>query len=311
MTRAVVTGSTGFAGAALVAELAARGFEVVRASARALPDGVRADLASPDAWRALLARVRPDVVFHLHGASDPRDAREAVAHNVRPATALLTAAADVASPATVLVVGSAAEYGPVAEADLPVREDAPLRPTSLLGRSKALQTRRALRAARRGVRVVVARPTNLVGPGAPATSAAGAFARGLAAVARGEAVVLRTGPLDVARDFVDVRDAVRAFVALATCPRAVGRVVHVASGRATPLREVLARLREAARVACPVEEDPARASARSRTTSTFAADPTLLGALTGEGPRTPLATSLHDLVASLGLPLQRGAAPSA
>lgn len=258
MTRAVVTGSTGFAGAALVAELAARGFEVVRASARALPDGVRADLASPDAWRALLARVRPDVVFHLHGASDPGDAREAVAHNVRPATALLAAAADVASPATILVVGSAAEYGPVAEADLPVREDAPLRPRSLLGRSKALQTRTALRAARRGV-----------------------------------------------------RDAVRAFVALATCPRAAGRVVHVASGRATPLREVLARLREASGIACPVEEDPARASARSRTTSTFAADPTRLEVLTGERPRTPLATSLRDLVASLGLPLQRGAAPSA
>ena len=310
MTRAVVTGSTGFAGEALVAELRARGLEVVRASARALPDGVRADLASPGAWRALLARVRPDVVFHLHGASDPADARAAVAHNVRPATALLAAAADVARPATILVVGSAAEYGPVDEADLPVREDAPLRPTSILGRSKAVQTRRALRAARRGVRVVVARPTNLVGPGAPPTTAAGAFARGLAAVTRGEAAVLRTGPLDVARDFVDVRDAVRAFAALAATPRAVGHVVHVASGRATALREVVALLCAAAGVECPVEEDPARASARSRATRSFAADPTRLEALTGERPRIPLATSLRDLLTSLGVPLQRGAAPS-
>lgn len=297
MTRALVTGSTGFTGRHLVRELVAQGIDVVRASARSGEPGVRRfDLASRRAWEAALAEVRPDLVFHLHGASDVHDPIAGVFHNVLPAAALLDAAAALRVPASILLVGSAAEYGPRGGAESPVSEDAALAPTTLLGSTKAAQTRLALdAAATRGLRVVVARPANLVGPGVPATTAPGAFAARLAAVAAGRATTVRTGRLDTARDLVDVRDAVRAYVALARCPGASGRVVHVSTGRATPMREVLARLIAHFGVRCPVEEEASLTPARSRDVATFAASPALLRSLVGEVPSTPLDATLADL----------------
>ena len=296
MTRALVTGSTGFTGRHLLRELASRGIDVVRASLRSTQPGVRRlDITSRAAWEDVLTDARPDLVFHLHGVSEGGDASVLAMHNVAPAAALLAAAEALRSPASILLVGSAAEYGP-RDSTEPVREDAVLAPTTPLGVAKAAQTRLALHvAAERGVRVVVARPANLVGPGVPETSAPGAFAARLAAVAAGRATSVRTGRLDTARDFVDVRDAVRAYVALARCPRATGRVVHVSTGRATSMREVLERLMAHFGVRCPVEEESALTSARSRDVATFAADPALLLELTGERALTPLDVTLADV----------------
>ncbi len=297
MTRAVVTGSTGFTGRHLLAELEARGIEAVRVSLRRHGPGVTTvRLASRGAWEELLGGVGPDLVFHLHGSFEGEDASELVRHNVAPAAALLDAAARVGSRASILLVGSAAEYGPLAPGRGPVTEDAPLRPTTLLGVTKAAQTGLGLAAARtRGLVVVVARPANLVGPGAAETTAVGAFAARLADVAAGRARVVRVGPLDTTRDLVDVRDAVRAYVALALAPRARGQVVHVATGRATPMREVFLGLARRLGVSCPVEEDPALGPARSADQPAFTASVDRLRDLVGEVPATPLSVTLDDV----------------
>jgi nucleoside-diphosphate-sugar epimerase len=77
----------------------------------------------------------------------------------------------------------------------------------------------------------------------------------LNAIARGLAPAeLRLGPLSATRDFVDVRDAARAVVLLATASKAAP-VVNVGSGRETPVRVVLDLLLELAgmpqvRVSC-------------------------------------------------------------
>jgi GDP-4-dehydro-6-deoxy-D-mannose reductase len=294
--RAIVTGSMGFSGRHLAAALAERGIACERVTLRAARPGVRrVPLGSAAAWARVLREVRPDVVFHLHGAIGARGTAEVVEHNALAAAALLDGAEAARCEAAILLVGSAAEYGPVPAAALPVTEDFPAAPAPPYGIAKHAQTLLGLAAARRGLRVVVARPANLVGPGAPEATALGRFARELREVERGErAPLVVAGDLDAERDLVDVRDAVRAYVALALAPGAAGRVVNVSTGRAVRIGDALARLVAAFGLAAEVRAEPERA--RPGEPSAFAASPERLRELTGAAPVLDLDRTLRDIV---------------
>ena len=109
------------------------------------------------------------------------------------------------------------------------------------GASKLAQTQAALEFGEAtGTQVLVARIFNPIGPGMPHHLALGEFARQIAAF-RGEPGVLRTGNLDVWRDFIDVREVARALRILAANPEARG-IVNVCTGRATSLRELVEML---------------------------------------------------------------------
>jgi GDP-4-dehydro-6-deoxy-D-mannose reductase len=105
--------------------------------------------------------------------------------------------------------------------------------------SKLLATSAGL-AAGPPLEVMVARVFNPIGPGLPASQAFGRFAHQLhagtaAAAARqrpadSAPLTLTVGDLDARRDFIDIRDVARAFVALAERGRA-GTVYHVGTGR--------------------------------------------------------------------------------
>ena len=157
-------------------------------------------------------------------------------------------AAAKASPNAVLVlVGSAAEYGVVAEERLPIDEEEPAQPASLFGASKMAQTQLALAAAVEwSLRVLVARPFNLLGPGLPEHYLAAALAKRLLQEGR------TTKPLVVAnaeatRDFVDVRDAAAALVLMIekAAPFPGGsRIFNIASGQETSVLEIARTLCE-------------------------------------------------------------------
>ena len=79
----------------------------------------------------------------------------------------------------------------------------------------------------------------------------------LARIAGGGAPQLFVGNLNAARDFLDVRDVVAAYVALARGGER-GEVYNVCSGRAVTIRDVLRELIAIARVPVEVREDPLR-----------------------------------------------------
>jgi GDP-4-dehydro-6-deoxy-D-mannose reductase len=291
--RAVVTGSTGFSGRHLLLALAERGIEAVRVTHASDGPGLRRiDVTSARAWEEALRDAAPDLVFHLHG-SRAGEAASVLAHGAGAAAALLEGAAAARCEARVLLVGSAAEYGPLSPEELPVAEDRPAAPDTSYGIAKHAQTLVGLAAAARGQRVAIARTANLVGPGAPADSALGALARQVVAVERGKRHAIESGPLDAVRDLVDVRDAVRAYIDLALSSEAAGRVVHVASGRAVRMRDALALLVDAAGVRCEVRED----RARPRGVPAFVASTARLRSILGERSWIPLERSAVDMIA--------------
>ena len=231
MANWLVTGGTGFLGRHVLRSLAGTsGVEAV-ALGRRFPWGwgprafVTADLEQPETVARAIRAVRPEVVIHAAGRTPPGTDDDFDRVNTRATLSLIKALADVDRPVRVVLIGSAAELGPVPETELPVGEDYPCRPADAYAWSKCLANCRGL-LAKPPLEVVVARVFNPVGPGLPAKQALGAFAARLLDGSTGPMVV---GDLDVRRDFVDVRDVARAVVALAVHGRS-GRVYHVGTG---------------------------------------------------------------------------------
>jgi GDP-4-dehydro-6-deoxy-D-mannose reductase len=264
-------------------------------------EGERHHRAAPTDVAALTAAARaaePDLVFHLAGVLQAADPTAYYCVNAAYAAALLHALDGAGRGACpVLLVGTAAEYGRVADAELPVGEDTPARPVTHYGISKLAQTLLGLSlATTTGRPLVVARPFNLVGPGLPSHLAVASFARQIRDVLGGRRPpVVETGTLGSSRDFVDVGDAVEAYWRLVRCPAAYGQVVNVCTGREVTLGDALARLVALSGVAIEVRADAARHQPGEASRSV--GDPGRLRRLLGWSPRRSLEESLARMLA--------------
>lgn len=90
-----------------------------------------------------------------------------------------------------------------------------------------------------GLHAIRARPFNHTGPGQAPNFVCSDFARQIAAIDMGlQPPVLRTGDIDVRRDFSDVRDVVRAYELLLEKAKP-GEAYNVASGHVTPVRQIV------------------------------------------------------------------------
>ncbi|MGO4390456.1 NAD-dependent epimerase/dehydratase family protein [Variovorax sp. M-6] len=261
--RVLVTGASGFLGRAVLQQLQGRGLEVFAVSRSARPrvaDAQGIVLSRPDdaeAVRATMQAVEPQIVMHLAGISSAASYSDLYRANVVFAANLLDASAAMPVAPRVLLVGSAAEYGPVPEAHLPVTEDFACRPNTAYGISKLAQTNHALAAAMGGLPVAVARLFNPIGAGMPRTLALGSFADQIAKMGR-QGGELATGDLDVVRDFIDVDVAAAALVEVALKHRGNGEIVNVCSGRGQSLLELTQRLIAVSGVPVSLRHDASR-----------------------------------------------------
>jgi GDP-4-dehydro-6-deoxy-D-mannose reductase len=225
------------------------------------PDGLpyrRADVTRRPDLDAVVRELEPELVFHLAGVASG-DADACFAVNLEGTRNLLAACAGLSEPPRLVLVSSAAVYGAIHGDETPVRETTPLRPVTPYGASKAAAEVAALSLHRQGrLPVLVIRPFNLVGPGLPRGLAPADFAHQVRRIRDGAAPPrVRTGDLSPRRDFVDVRDAVRAYVLLARKPGCYGDVFNVGSGRPAAVGDLLRTLMELAGVRAAVETDPA------------------------------------------------------
>jgi GDP-4-dehydro-6-deoxy-D-mannose reductase len=305
VARALVTGASGFVGPHLVAALERAGHEVwttdreAPATPAAAARHASCDLGDPVTVRALCDRVRPEWIFHLASLSSVaysfQNPRDVLLTNVGASVNVLEAVRHVAPAARVLVIGSAEQYGNVPEAEQPIRETQPFRPTSPYAVSKVAQEHLALQYALAfGLQVVATRSFNHSGPGQTDRFVLPSFARQVALAERGEqAPVLRVGNLDVWRDFLDVRDVVRAYVLLIEKGEA-GQAYNVCRGEAHRIHDLLDILLGLSRVPMRVETDAARA--RPADLRILRGDPQRLRTRTGWQPEVTLATTLHDIL---------------
>ena len=312
--RAFITGADGFVGQWLVRELQDAGYEVHGGSRAArMPlrtlDPVRAnamqwhriDLSEPESLQTAVRTSRPDAIFHLAAQSnvpasiaDPADTFEV---NLLGTVRLLDAVRREAPDAMLVVAGSAEVYGAADPEQMPLREDAPLRPANPYAGSKAAAEVSTLQYARSGwVRALVTRSFNHTGPGQSEAFAAPAFAKQIAAIRSGaQTPVLRVGNLEALRDFLDVRDVVAAYRLLAE-RGAPCNVYNVCSGKAVSMQEIVDELLRIAGVEVTIYQDPERM--RPSDSPMLFGDCSALHRATSWAPKITLVQTLTDLLAS-------------
>lgn len=299
--RVLVTGSEGFAGKHLCRALETAGHAVIGCSRRIAPETpnrVECDLSDTLATFDLFEAIDPPThIVHLAAITYLPDAEidpdGVIDENVGGITNLLAAVAAQENRPRVVFASSCQAYGP--PEFLPITEEHPLRPDHPYGVSKRLAEDTCLLMVRnQNLDVVIARPFNHTGPGhRPEFSLAG-FARQIARIEAGRAEpVLRVGNLESRRDYLDVRDVVRAYVMLLE-HGATGEAYNICRGESVSMRELLSRLLKMSRVPIGVEPDPARMRA-SDIPDLFGTH-AKLSAATGWQPRIAVEAMLTNLL---------------
>ncbi len=296
MSRVLVTGAASFTARHLLPLLAAEPGSTLIATDRPGIDAALApvDLTDRDAVRSLVAEARPDLVYHLAGVLGT-DEERCFAVNFGGTRHLLDACAERTPGCRIVLISSAAVYGLTRPDESPVLETTPLRPVTAYGISKAAAELAAMALHLRGrLRIKVARPFNLVGPGlGPGFAPSDFMARALALRAAGKGTI-QVGALEPRRDFVDVRDAAEAYRRLGAGEDGWGLAYNVATSRPVAIRAIFNGVVRACGIQASPVEDPAR---RRVEVLEQVGDSSALRALTGWAPRIPLEQSLSDMVA--------------
>lgn len=302
--RVFVSGASGFVGRHLVQHLleASPDVEVVGMTHRQTATGEESARAAPrlrlvacdlnggdgEDIRRLIAAAPPDHVYHLaaisSGAASDHDAVFAV--NVHGTRHLLAALAAEAPSARCLFASSGYVYGPC-DPRRPAREEDPLHPLGTYAESK-----RKAEVYARDAGALVARAFNHTGPGQSDAFVIPAFAKQIARIERGEQPPqMAVGNLEAQRDFLDVRDVVRAYAALLRLGEQA-QTYNVCRGEAYSLRGVLSDLLKLSPVAIAVTQDPQRL--RPNDLPVSIGDPAKLIACTGWEPKIPLSQTLLE-----------------
>ncbi|MBW3591996.1 MAG: GDP-mannose 4,6-dehydratase [Actinobacteria bacterium] len=312
--RVVVTGAGGFVGGFMVEELLAAGHEVAAfihtnagrnpwagsAAGYGRPAWVRSvDVTSQHAMDDALAEVIPEGVVHLAARADPgsswRHASETYCINILGTSVLLEVLRRYAP--RVLLVGSALQYARPGDGS-PLSEEDPLAAESPYSLSKITQEQIGqLHVARHGARAVWTRSFNHTGPGQSTKYAVGSFAAQAAAIQRaGGKGTFKVGNLGARRDFLDVRDVVKAYRLLLESGKA-GQAYNVSSGSAVSLGSVLDSLVKLAGLEGSVEIQQAP---RPANRDILVGNPTKIRDAVGWEPEIPLSKSLTDTLISYG-----------
>ena len=311
---ALVTGAAGFVGQWLCRALLEQGWDVVGAGVSAQPTGGILTREEREAVRWILADIRhqsdvdravsaarPDVIFHLAGISFVPEAQSdpVLAHeiNVLGAARLLHEArvrrrAGTLDP-VVLVVGSAEQYGRGEVGRVRPETDAQA-PLTVYAASKAAQEIIALEPFRSdGLRVLATRSFNHSGAGQADNFLLPALVRRAFALRNAPDPRLRIGNTDTVRDFLHVRDVVRAYLLLVE--RGVpGEVYNVCSGIGQRVGDLARRVLAAVGADATVEVDPALV--RKVEIPWLVGDPAKLHGTTGWTPTLTCDDIIADLI---------------
>jgi nucleoside-diphosphate-sugar epimerase len=309
MSKVCVTGAAGFIGGHLAEELLERGHEVAglddfssgkRQTSTLLSRNerfrmVEGSIADPAAVRKAVEGAK--YVFHLAAIpSVPVSMQEperTTAVNIGGTVNVLEAARRTGADRVVLACSCAA-YGDGPEQ--PKHERLPVRPLSPYAAQKiACELYAQTYTTAYGLACVALRFFNVYGPRQdPKSEYSAAIPRFVTKLLAGEPPIVFGDGLQT-RDFVHVKDVVRACLLASTSDRASGAVVNVASGHSASLLELIALLRQA--VGPPATHlGIEHGAARGGDVRASSADLTRARELLGFEPRIPLGEGLADVV---------------
>lgn len=240
----LVTGAKGGFAKAFVPKLAesVRGdvLSVVRENTQQ-PNDIQCDLSDRPSVEDLIRNTRPQVIYHLAG-SFAGNFETDVLVNAHSSKWIFDEIIKLKLECRVVVFGSAAEYGLVAEGNNPVSETHPLNPISIYGLTKVVQTQiSSYYASTQGVDVVVARVFNLAVKGLSQRLFYGRLTSLIESYKHREIERMTFGNLEAIRDYIDIDNATAQILAIAN-KGIKGEIYNVGSGVPVRMKDLLSRL---------------------------------------------------------------------
>jgi GDP-4-dehydro-6-deoxy-D-mannose reductase len=300
--RILITGGTGFVGTHLIRFLQTRHSQIFVFSSDQKNTGLagvqyhKVDIRDREAVRTVVQDVGPDHIYHLAGVtaveSSWKHPHLTYEVNVLGAHNLFDAASNLSVPPKILNVSTSQVYAAASDR---LTENSPLFPNNPYAASKAMaEFLTPLYSNQITNGIITARPFNHTGCGQLADFLLPSIAKQFAEIELGLcAPKLRLGNLQVKRDFLDVRDVVRAYSALLENGRPT-EIYNVCSGTAVLLSEVIEMFQSISGVDVAVEIDSSKV--RMREIPEICGDPRKLQAETGWRREIPLERTVEDLL---------------
>lgn len=256
------------------------------------------DLMDTLAVRSLIASVKPEEIYHLAALTAPAKSfdnpSETINNNITAQLNIFEAVRlENIGNIKILITSSADIYGLVSAEDLPVDENTGFMPTNPYAVSKIAQDFLALQYyLTYKIPVVRARPFNHIGPRQSPAFVVAKFAKKIAEIEKGlTSAVLQVGSLDSKRDFTDVRDMVRAYVALME-NGVSGEAYNIGSGISRKISDILDMLLSQSSVRINIEIDSSLL--RPADNPDLLCNGSKMQAITGWKPEISLESTLKD-----------------
>ena len=255
-----ITGAAGFSGKHLVGflrelpgPLRLVGLDLRPTAPEGLDLYAQVDLADAAKLQELAGAQPPDYVIHLAGLLPPAADADLWRVNVAGTLNLLQALKQRGPAVRFVTIGSAAEYSDFAPRR--VNEEHRAGGNTPYGRTKWAQSTLALAfGAQSGIKVMVARTFNLIGPGTPQSLVPGALC---AQFSNGHREI-KVGNLAPERDFIDIRDAVAAYWTI--CQKGKpGSIYNVCTGKTASIRTLVELFRQCSPTPKNIRHEESRA----------------------------------------------------
>ena len=208
------------------------------------------DLLNKEATEKILTDFNPDYILHLASISSVAQSwltpLESFVNNTTIFLNLVELVRVSNNKCRILSVGSSEEFGDVAENDLPLTEEHPLKPLSSYAVARVSQEMLSkIYADGFALDIIMTRSFNHIGPGQKDIFVISSFAKQLVQLSKNieSKATLTTGNLSVIRDFLDVRDVVKAYYLLLKKGRS-GEVYNICSGNGILLSDIISKMSE-------------------------------------------------------------------
>jgi len=208
------------------------------------------DLLNKEATEKILTDFNPDYILHLASVSSVAQSWQAPLESFVNNTTIFLNLVELVrisnNNCRILSVGSSEEYGDVAENDLPLTEEHPLKPLSSYAVARVSQEMLSkIYADGFALDIIMTRSFNHIGPGQKDIFVISSFAKQLVQLSKNieSKATLTTGNLSVIRDFLDVRDVVKAYYLLLKKGRS-GEVYNICSGNGILLSDIISKMSE-------------------------------------------------------------------
>lgn len=220
------------------------------------------DLLNKKAVEEILLAFRPRYILHLASVSSVAQSwqtpLDSFVNNTNIFLNLVEQVRINKIDCRILSVGSSEEYGEVAEKDLPLTEEHTLKPTSPYAVARVSQEMLSrMYADGFNLDIIITRSFNHIGPGQRDNFVISSFAKQLVQMSKlgPSSNTLVTGNVSIIRDFLDVRDVVKAYYALLK-NGSKGEVYNICSGNGIKLSDIIIKMCSILNMKINIETNP-------------------------------------------------------